>query len=70
MVFMMIYDYLQLDLVKYFQKSKRIISPIMPILDSEEHMNINCVNYYINYIDYIDYIDYSDELFDKLDKIV
>jgi hypothetical protein len=61
MIFMILCDYLQLDLVKFLQNKGRIIAPITPILDldycNEEHDTFN-------------YLHYSDELFEKLNKIV
>jgi hypothetical protein len=52
---MFLCDYLQLDLVKYLQNQRHMISPITPILDLDLDL---------------DYLHYSDELFEKLDKIV
>ena len=39
MVFMIIYDYLQIDFVKYLQPPKRIISKITPILDYDNYIH-------------------------------
>ena len=59
MVFMILCDYLQLDLVKYLQNKRHIIAPITPILDLDLNLDLN-----------LDYLHYSDALFEKLDKIV
>jgi hypothetical protein len=57
MVFMILCDYLQVDLVKYLQNKRHIIAPITPILDLDLDLDL-------------DYLHYSDALFEKLDKIV
>ena len=57
MVFMILCDYLQLDLVKYLQNKRHIIAPITPLLDLDLDLDL-------------DYLHYSDALFEKLDKIV
>lgn len=61
MVFMILCDYLQVDLVKYLQNKRHIIAPITPILDLDLDLNLD--------LD-LDYLHYSDALFEKLDKIV